>query len=180
MWTCGHAPIRGHICTTVGNPMHDTTIPQAVGPMLDQVNALVNSLPKNKIGQLLDESFQAFNGAGYDLGRCPIRPRESRADANGIVDRARAFTEDAGRCWTRRRGRPTRSGGGRTAWPGFRDVLVEDDSRVRTIAGERSRGVGRGVAAFPADQADVAGVTCQPDHRSGRSALLTIPRWSSC
>ncbi|MDT5020544.1 MAG: phospholipid/cholesterol/gamma-HCH transport system substrate-binding protein, partial [Mycobacterium sp.] len=30
--------------------MRDTTIPQAVGPMLDQVNALVKSLPKNKIG----------------------------------------------------------------------------------------------------------------------------------
>src|ERR1700756_411214 len=26
----------------------DTTIPQAVGPMLDQVNALIKSLPKNK------------------------------------------------------------------------------------------------------------------------------------
>ncbi len=37
----------------------DTTIPQPVGPMLDQVNALVQSIPKAKLGQLLDESFQA-------------------------------------------------------------------------------------------------------------------------
>src|ERR1700761_7055175 len=46
----------------------DTTIPQAVGPMLDQVSALVNSIPKQKLSQLLDESFQAFNGSGYDVG----------------------------------------------------------------------------------------------------------------
>src|ERR1700744_4250832 len=48
--------------------MHDTTIPQAVGPMLDQLNALIKSLPKNKIGQWLDESVTAFYGAGYQLG----------------------------------------------------------------------------------------------------------------
>ena len=48
--------------------VRDTTIPQPVGPMLDQVSALVNSIPKTKLGQLLDESFQGFNGSGYDLG----------------------------------------------------------------------------------------------------------------
>ena len=76
---------------------HDTTIPQAVGPMLDQVSALVDSIPKDKLGQLLDESFQGFNGAGYDLGSlidssARICPR----DANGVVDRTRALTEDTG------------------------------------------------------------------------------------
>ena len=67
--------------------MHDTTIPQAVGPMLDQVSALVKSLPKNKIGQLLDESFQAFNGAGYDLGSLTESASRISADSNSIVDR---------------------------------------------------------------------------------------------
>ena len=74
--------------------VHDTTIPQAVGPMLDQVNALVKSLPKNKIGQLLDESFQAFNGAGYDLGSLIDSASRISADANSVVDRTRALTED--------------------------------------------------------------------------------------
>src|ERR1700734_2409552 len=76
--------------------MHDTTIPQAVGPMLDQVNALVKSLPKNKIGQLLDEAFQAFNGSGYDLASLSDSASRISADANNIVDRTRAFTEDSG------------------------------------------------------------------------------------
>ncbi|MGC2679600.1 MAG: MlaD family protein, partial [Mycobacterium sp.] len=113
--------------------MHDTTIPQAVGPMLDQVNALVKSLPKNKIGQLLDEAFQAFNGAGYDLASLSDSASRISADANNIVDRTRAFTEDSG---------PLLDAQARTTdsirqWAhslaGISDVLVNDDSRVRTL-----------------------------------------------
>ena len=113
--------------------MHDTTIPQAVGPMLDQVNALVKSLPKNKIGQLLDEAFQAFNGAGYDLASLSDSASRISADANNIVDRTRAFTEDSG---------PLLDAQARTTdsirqWAhslaGISDVLANDDSRVRTV-----------------------------------------------
>ena len=113
--------------------MHDTTIPQAVGPMLDQVNALVKSLPKNKIGQLLDESFQAFNGAGYDLESLTEASSRISADSNSIVDRTRALTEDSQpllnaqaqttdsiRTWTH-------------SLAGISDVLANDDARVRTI-----------------------------------------------
>ena len=113
--------------------MHDTTIPQAVGPMLDQVNALVKSLPKNKIGQLLDEAFQAFNGAGYDLASLSDSASRVSADANNIVDRTRALTEDSG---------PLLDAQARTTdsirqWAhslaGISDVLANDDSRVRTV-----------------------------------------------
>src|SRR5271155_2493327 len=113
--------------------MRDTTIPQAVGPMLDQVNALIQSLPKNKIGQLLDESFQAFNGAGYDLGSLSDSTSRISADANSVVDRTRTLTEDTGplldsqaktadsvRTWAR-------------SLAGISDVVATDDSRVRTL-----------------------------------------------
>ena len=113
--------------------MGDTTIPQAVGPMLDQVNALIKSLPKNKIGQLLDESFQAFNGAGYDLGSLSDSTSRISADANSVVDRTRTLTEDTGplldsqaktadsvRTWAR-------------SLAGISDVVATDDSRVRTL-----------------------------------------------
>src|ERR1700727_2772441 len=113
--------------------MHDTTIPQAVGPMLDQVSALVKSLPKNKIGQLLDESFQAFNGAGYDLGSLADSASRISADSNSIVDRTRALTEDS---------QPLLNAQAQTTdsirtWAhslaGISDVLANDDSRVRTV-----------------------------------------------
>src|SRR5215472_13170015 len=76
--------------------MRDTTIPQAVGPVLDQVSALINSIPKNKISQLLDESFQAFNGAGYDFGSLADSSSRIAADANSVADRTRTLTEDTG------------------------------------------------------------------------------------
>src|ERR1700758_1059298 len=113
--------------------MHDTTIPQPVGPMLDQVSALVNSIPKTKLGQLLDESFQGFNGSGYDLGSLFDSTSTVSRDANGVVDRTRTLTEDTGplldsqaqttdsiRTWAR-------------SLAGISDVLVNDDSRVRTL-----------------------------------------------
>ena len=49
-------------------PMRDTTIPQDVGPVLDQASALLASIPKDKLHALLEETFKGFNGAGYDLG----------------------------------------------------------------------------------------------------------------
>jgi phospholipid/cholesterol/gamma-HCH transport system substrate-binding protein len=113
--------------------MHDTTIPQAVGPMLDQLNALIKSLPKNKIGQLLDESFQAFNGAGYDLGSLSDSASRISTDADSVVERTRTLTEDSGplldsqaktadsvRAWAR-------------SLAGISDVVATDDSRVRTL-----------------------------------------------
>ncbi len=112
---------------------HDTTIPQPVGPMLDQVNALVQSIPKTKLGQLLDETFQGFNGTGYDLGSLIDSSETISRDANGVVDRTRALTEDTAplldtqarttdsiRTWAR-------------SFAGISDVLVKDDSHFRTI-----------------------------------------------
>ncbi|MDI3315379.1 MAG: MlaD family protein [Mycobacterium sp.] len=113
--------------------MRDTTIPQAVGPMLDQVSALINSIPKNKLGQLLDESFQGFNGSGYDLGSLLDSSAQLSHDANGVAERTRALTEDVGplldsqahtadaiRTWAR-------------SLAGISDTLVADDARVRTL-----------------------------------------------
>src|SRR6201992_908867 len=113
--------------------MHDTTIPQAVGPMLDTLKGMIKRLPKNKIGQLLDESFQAFNGAGYDLGSLSDSASRISADSNNIVDRRRALTEDS---------QPLLNAQAQTTdsirtWAhslaGISDVLANDDSRIRTI-----------------------------------------------
>src|SRR5712671_7159027 len=53
--------------TTAGPYLHDgsviaradTKLPPRVGPMLDKVSALVDSIPEDRIGDLLDESFKA-------------------------------------------------------------------------------------------------------------------------
>src|SRR5246500_4543979 len=113
--------------------MRDTTIPQAVGPMLDQVSALVNSIPKTKLGQLLDESFQGFNGTGYDLGSLFDSTSQIADSSNGVADRTKTLTEDTGplldsqarttdsiRTWAR-------------SLAGISGVVANDDSRVRTL-----------------------------------------------
>ena len=76
-------------------PIGNTSIPQAVGPMLDQVSKLVGSIPKDKLSQLLGETYQAFNGTGYDFGSLVDSGATITRDANGISDNTRALIDDA-------------------------------------------------------------------------------------
>jgi phospholipid/cholesterol/gamma-HCH transport system substrate-binding protein len=75
--------------------MGDTTIPQQVGPMLDQLNKLVGSIPQDKFSSLLDESFKAFNGAGYDFGSLLDSGSKLTGDLNGASDQLRALVDDS-------------------------------------------------------------------------------------
>jgi virulence factor Mce-like protein len=77
-------------------PMQDTTLPQDVGPMLDQVSKLVDSLPKDRIPELLDESFKAFNGAGPDFQSLLDSASKVTGDVNGVADQTRTLIDDAG------------------------------------------------------------------------------------
>ncbi len=74
----------------------DTTIPQDVGPMLDQLSALIGSIPKDKISALLDESFKGFNGAGYDLSSLADSAAQLSGDLNRVGDNTRDLYNDTG------------------------------------------------------------------------------------
>lgn len=50
-------------------PMDHTTIPVQIGPVLDNVDKLVNAIPPEKLTRVLHETSQALNGTGGDLGR---------------------------------------------------------------------------------------------------------------
>ena len=114
-------------------PVGKTTIPQRVGPMLDQTSALINSIPRNKLGNLLDESFRALNGSGYNLGSLFDSSARVAGDANGISDRTRMLaddtaplldslsqTADSTRRWAR-------------SLAGVTGQLADDDNQVRTL-----------------------------------------------
>jgi virulence factor Mce-like protein len=73
----------------------DTTIPLKIGPVLDQLSALVKSVPKQKLSDLLDESFLAFNGAGYDVGSLPDSGSRIAADSDATAERTRALVDDS-------------------------------------------------------------------------------------
>jgi virulence factor Mce-like protein len=113
--------------------MRDATIPQPVGPLLEKSTALIDSIPKGKLTQLLDESFKAFNGAGYDFGSLFDSASRLSRDLNGVADRARTLNEDTGpllnsqaqttdaiRLWAR-------------SLAGVTEQLVTDDRQVRSI-----------------------------------------------
>lgn len=114
-------------------PVANTSIPQAVGPMLDQVSALIGSIPKDKIGPLLDETFKGFNGSGYDIGSMLDSSARLIADANAAADQSRTLIDDGAqlldgeaesvdaiRTWAR-------------SMAGVSRQLADDDAHVRTL-----------------------------------------------
>lgn len=111
----------------------DTKTPQPIGPVLDQTSALLNSIPRGKLTQLLDESFKAFNGASYDFGSLFDSSAQISGDLNGVADPARRLTEDTG---------PLLDSQAQTAnsirrWAhslaGFTGQLATNDPQVRTL-----------------------------------------------
>ena len=113
--------------------MNETTLPQPIGPVLDQTNALIKSIPKDKLSTLLDESYKAFNGAGYDFGSLFDSSAKLSGDFNGVADRTRTLTEETGpfldaqaqtadsiRTWAR-------------SLAGFTGQLSKNDPQFRTL-----------------------------------------------
>lgn len=113
--------------------LRDTTIPQSVGPMLDQVSALVGSIPKQKLGNLLDESFTAFNGAGDDFGSLLDSGATVTRDANAASDNTRALIDD-GRLLVDSQAETTHA---IRTWArslaGVTEQITVDDPQVRTL-----------------------------------------------
>jgi phospholipid/cholesterol/gamma-HCH transport system substrate-binding protein len=73
----------------------ESSVPQPVGPLLDQVSALLGSIPNDKSGALLDESFKAFNGSRYDFGSMIDSASTVAGDLNDVADRTRGLIEDS-------------------------------------------------------------------------------------
>ncbi|MDV7354227.1 MlaD family protein [Rhodococcus oxybenzonivorans] len=62
-------------------PRDRSAVPQDVGEMLDQADALLASISDTRLQTVIDEAFTAFNGSGPDLQR--------------LIDSARLFVEEA-------------------------------------------------------------------------------------
>ena len=75
--------------------LRDTTVPRQVGPILDQVSALLGSIPKDRLGALLDESFLGLRGAGFDLGSLIDSSATLSRELNGVADSSRHLIEDS-------------------------------------------------------------------------------------
>lgn len=111
----------------------NTEVPQQVGPMLDQLSALVDTIPKDSLSKLLDESYNAFNGTGYDFGSLLDSASTITNDANKVSDRTRQLIDDSGpfldaqaqtsdsiRTWA-------------ASLAGITGQMVADDSKFRSV-----------------------------------------------
>lgn len=113
--------------------VRDTVIPQQVGPMLDQIGKLVDSIPKERLSDLLGESYQGFNGAGTDFGSLLDSSSKLSTDLTRVSDQTRILIDDAG---------PLLDSQAQTAdsirqWAhnmaGFTGQLAQDDPQVRAL-----------------------------------------------
>ena len=83
--------------------LHDGSVIDAAGPpspnpsapMLDQLDALVGSIPKEKLGPLLDETSKAFGGAGYDIGSLLDSSSTVLQRLDEVADQNRALVTDS-------------------------------------------------------------------------------------
>jgi virulence factor Mce-like protein len=113
--------------------LKDTTVPLKIGPVLDQLSALVKSVPKDKLSGLLDETNRAFNGAGYDMGSLMDSASRIAADSRGAAEHTRDLMID---------GAPlldavAQSGDALRTWAAnlnnVTDTVVQRDPDLRTI-----------------------------------------------
>ncbi|HEX4252809.1 MAG TPA: MlaD family protein [Pseudonocardia sp.] len=77
-------------------PVSRTALPTDIGPLLDQVQALLASVPKQDLTSVIDEAYRAFDGAGPDLGRLLDGTRDLVTEAQRNVDPTRTLIADAG------------------------------------------------------------------------------------
>ena len=104
----------GQVLWRKDRPSRKGTVPAEIGPALDAANRGLAVLPKEKIGQLLDETAQAVGGLGPALQRLVDATQAIVGDFKTNIDRRqRHHPELRRRSWTARSTRVTRSSAGR-------------------------------------------------------------------
>ncbi|MGV0581008.1 MlaD family protein [Mycolicibacterium elephantis] len=116
--------------------MADTKVPQQVSPMLDQVSALLDSVPKDSLSKVIDETFAAFGETGYEMGSLVDSSSKISGDLNSVAQRSATLVEDA---W------PLLNSQAQTTdalevWArslaGITGQVVTDDPQIRTLLEE--------------------------------------------
>lgn len=110
-----------------------TSLPQPVGPMLDRVDSLVGSIPKDKLHQMIGEVFTGMNGAKFDLQSLLTSGATLAGDLNKNGDTLRKLlaeseplmssqdqSADAIRIWAR-------------SLAGVTGTIAHDDTQVRSL-----------------------------------------------
>ncbi|MGV0790706.1 MCE family protein [Mycolicibacterium sp. XJ1819] len=119
-----------------GSVISTGSVPQPTGPMLDTASTLLDSIPRERLGALLDESAKALDDAGYHLGSLIDSGATVAHGLQGVSGQTRALIDDtvplldgavqsadATRIWMR-------------SLAGVTDQLVANDPQVRPLLQE--------------------------------------------
>lgn len=114
-------------------PATMVTVPEQIGPVLDQTSALLASIPKDRLGNVVDETYRGLAGAGYDLGSLMDSGSQLSGDLNrvagdteGLIDDAvplldgQVQSADSLRAWSRN-------------LAGITDQIQQNDPDIRTL-----------------------------------------------
>ena len=118
-----------------GSVIHqaDTSVPQRVGPLLDELSTLTQSIPKANLGRLVDASGHAFGGAGYDLGSLLDSASVISQDADKTASRTTTLISNAQPFLDAQ----ARSAASLRGWAQHLNAvtgqIVEDDSHIRSL-----------------------------------------------
>ncbi|CQD16547.1 mce-family protein mce1f [Mycolicibacterium conceptionense] len=111
----------------------DTTIPKPVGPMLDRVSDLVNSVPATRLADLLDQSYKAFGGSGYDLGSLIDSGATISSDLSAATDRTTTLINDSAPFLDAQADSAAAIRTWAHSLAGISDQLVTNDPQIRTL-----------------------------------------------
>jgi len=89
-------PASGKLRNGADIPVSRTAIGQDIAGLLDQADALVNSVGNSRIKDLLHETFKAFNGSGPELARLIQSARLLVDEANANYGQTTQLIDQAG------------------------------------------------------------------------------------
>lgn len=72
------------------------TMPKSIGPILDKADALLDSVPQDKLTTLVDETFTAFHGAAPDLKKLIESSKKLIDEAQDSADATKSLLAELG------------------------------------------------------------------------------------
>lgn len=77
-------------------PQDRVTMPADIGPILDKADALLSTVPREKLTTLVDETFTAFDGVGPDLRKLIESSKTLITDAQDSSDATKSLLAELG------------------------------------------------------------------------------------
>ena len=161
--------------------MDNTTIPQRSARCWIRSARWWTAFRRTGSRDLLDESFKAFNGAGYDFQSLLDSASTITRDLNGVSDQTRGTDRrQLGRFWIRRPRPPTPIRTWARSLAGVTEQVAQNDPQIRAHSAARTRLRAGGFAAAESGQADAADAAGEPHHgRSDPRHLQPVARTAS-